>query len=265
MSDVPSFVESFVCVKKKIRAKNALLVVGLPGVGLVSKMAVDHLVHETKAEPIAALYSPHFPNQVLALKNGRLRLFSIKFYFKRFKKRDVIFLRGDLQPLTVEGQHEVCSKALAFAKECGASEVFAMAGFAVQGKKDKPNVFCSSTSKKLFEDYLKLGAKQNHGIIPIVGMAGMLPALSKLFGMTGACLLVETPGNAFDAQGAKTLIVLLEKKTGEKFDTKKIDAHAARAEKMLGKMEAQAQQQQTTLAQPAVPETPGRDALRYIR
>lgn len=261
----PTFLESFVSVKKKIRAKNALLVVGLPGVGLVSKMAVDHLVRETKAEPIAALYSPHFPNQVLALKNGKLRLFSIKFYFKRFKKRDAIFLRGDLQPLTVEGQYEVCSKALEFAKACGVTEVFAMAGFATQGKKDKPNVYCSSTSKRLFEDYLKLGAKQNNVIVPIVGMAGMLPALSKLFGMTGVCLLVETPGNAFDAQGAKTLISMLEKKTGEKFDTKKIDANVAKAEKMLSRMEAQHAQQQQTLAPPAIHETPGKDALRYIR
>ncbi|MFH0922761.1 MAG: PAC2 family protein [Candidatus Micrarchaeota archaeon] len=262
----PNFLESFVSVKTKVKAKNALLVVGLPGVGLVSKMAVDHLVRETKAEPFATLYSPHFPNQVLALKSGKLRLFSIKFYFKRFKKRDVIFLRGDLQPLTVEGQYEVCAKSLEFVKACGASEVFAMAGFATQGKKDKPNVFCSSSSKALFEDYLKLGAKQNNVIVPIVGMAGMLPALSKLFGMQGACLLVETPGNAFDAQGAKTLISILEKKTGEKFDVKKIDANVAKAEKMLSRMEAQhAQQQSPTLAPPAIPETPGKDALRYIR
>ena len=147
----PTFTESFIRVKKKPALKKPLLIVGLPGVGLVSKLAVDHLVKEFKAEKIATLYSPHFPNQVLAMKSGRLRSFTIGFYVKKFKSRDVLFVRGDLQPLTVEGQFEVSAKILSFAKDAGCKEVLAMAGFATSLKKGKPRVFCTSTDKKLFE------------------------------------------------------------------------------------------------------------------
>src|SRR3989344_1198400 len=188
----PTFTESFIRVKKKPSLKKPLLIVGLPGGGLVSKLAVDHLVKDFKAEKVATLYSPHFPNQVLAMKSGRLRLFSIGFYVAQMGGRDVLFLRGDLQPLTVEGQFEVSAKILSFAKDAGCKEVLAMAGFATSLKKGKPRVFCTSTDKKLFEKMASFGAVKGENVIPIVGMAGMVPALAKLFGLKGACLLVET-------------------------------------------------------------------------
>src|SRR3989338_3780202 len=103
-----SFEHSRIEVKEKPKLKAPILVVGLPGIGLVSKLAADNMVKSLKAKRFATLYSPHFPNQVLALKNGRLRLFSMKFFAAKVGKRDVVILKGDLQPLTVEGQYQVC-------------------------------------------------------------------------------------------------------------------------------------------------------------
>jgi proteasome assembly chaperone (PAC2) family protein len=222
------------------------------------------MVKALKAGKIATLYSPHFPNQVLAMKSGRLRLFSLGFYVTRVGTRDVILLRGDLQPLTVEGQFEVSAKILSFAKDLGCKEVLAMAGFATSLKKGKPaRVFCSSTDKKLFEKMLSFGAVKGESVIPIVGMAGMLPALAKLYDLNGACLLVETSGTSMDSAGAKTLLDVLSKLLNQKFDYKQLDERVKKAEKMLKQFVGQ--QPSPTMQPPAMPEAVEKDVLRYIR
>ncbi|MFH1056550.1 MAG: PAC2 family protein [Candidatus Micrarchaeota archaeon] len=260
----PSFTESFILVKKKPALKNPLLIAGLPGVGFVSKLAVDHLVKSTKAEKIATLYSPHFPNQVLAMKSGRLRSFSIGFYCKKFKNRDFIFVRGDLQPLTVEGQFEVSAKILDFARQMGCTEVIAMAGYAVLGRKEKPSVYCACTNERFFKKMQSFGVKSSEKAVPIVGMAGLLPAMAKLYSISGCCLLVETPGIPMDAVGAKTLLGLIGKLAGEKFDFKALDERVLKAEKMFKRFERQAGQT-PTMQPPAISEAVEKDVLRYIR
>ena len=41
-----------------------VLIEGLPGVGHVGKLAADHLLDEFESEPVATVYSEHFPPQV---------------------------------------------------------------------------------------------------------------------------------------------------------------------------------------------------------
>ena len=260
---LPTFSESFLLVKKRPALKNPILLAGLPGVGFVSKLAVDHLVHETGAQRIATLYSPHFPNQVLAMKSGRLRLFSIGVYAKKMKSRDFIFVRGDLQPLTVEGQFEVTGKLLDFARQLGCIEVIAMAGYATNSKRDKPKIYCSATNKKFFERMLSLGAENAQQVVPIIGMAGLIPGLAKLYGLKGCCLLVETSGSNMDSNGAKALLELISKIAGQKFDYKHLEQRVKKAEKMFRKIEKQAAA--PTLQPPALPEAVEKDVLRYIR
>lgn len=262
----PRFTKSSVFAKPgKLFFRNALMLVGLPGIGLVSKMAVDHLARSLGAEKIAALYSPHFPNQALALKNGRLRAFSMKFYHKRVGNRELVLLRGDLQPLTVEGQYEVTAAALSFARKIGVTECIAMAGYAVNRKSENPAVYASSGNKNFLETFLKKGARTTPGVVPIVGMAGLIPALSRLYGIRGACVLVETPGNAIDARGAKTLLELLEKILGTKIDSRELEKRAEKADKMLKKLEHQAMEAQKLGQAPAATEPIRKDALNYIR
>ncbi len=260
----PTFTESFIRVKKKPALKKPLLLVGLPGVGLVSKLAVDHLVTEFKAEKIATLYSPHFPNQVLAMKSGRLRSFSIGFYVKKFKSRDVLFVRGDLQPLTVEGQFEVAAKILDFARQMGCTEGIAMAGYATPEKKAKPSIYCACTDAGLFKRMTSAGATNAGKIVPIVGMAGLLPAMAKLYAIKGCCLLVETPGIPMDSVGAKALLELISKIVGQKMTYGNLDERVKKAEKLFRKMQS-AQQPTLTMQPPAIPEALEKDALRYIR
>ncbi len=240
-----SFNGSFIRVKETPKMRNPLLLVGLPGIGFVSKLAVDHLVRILGAKRFATLYSPHFPNQVLALKSGRLRLFCMHFYHAKLKSRDVVLVRGDLQPLTVEGQYEVSSKLLSFFSSLGGKEVVAMAGYAVQPTPKSPSIYGFSTSKRMLNSLKKLGAKETSVIVPVMGMAGLVPALSKLYRLQGACLLVETPGNNVDPAGAKQLVMFLGKLLKEDFEVKQLEIRAKKAQQLLKNIERQALREET--------------------
>lgn len=259
----PTMMESSIVEKEAIQAEAPLLVMGLPGIGFVSKLAADHLVKVLNAKHFATLYSPHFPNQVLAMRSGRLRTFTMKFYHAKVKKRDLIVLRGDLQPLTVEGQYEVTAKILDYASSKGATEVVAMAGYALNQKVEKPAIYCTATHKKKFQQLLKLGCKRNEAIVPIIGLAGMVPSLAPLYGMKGSCLLVETPGAGIDATGASALIDFLSKVLGHKIETVNLKERAAKAAEMARKIEEQTK----TAEERKVSGTPEmkKEALTYIR
>ncbi|MEW5956025.1 MAG: PAC2 family protein [Candidatus Micrarchaeota archaeon] len=261
----PSFVESALRVRRGFKARDAVLLMGLPGIGLVSKLAADHLVKSLDAAHVATLYSPHFPNQVLAEPSGVLKPFTLKLYHKRLKKRDLLVLRGDIQPLTVEGQYEVAAKALKHFASSGGSEVIAMAGYAVNRRPDKPRIFCASTSKQFFDSFAKLGCRKAEAIVPIVGMAGLVPALAPLYGLKGACLLVETPGTSFDAVGAAALLELVGKRLGEKFDAKGLEAQARKAQDLVEKIEKQAQAEAARAAAGAPAQAEQKEKVTYIR
>jgi len=247
------------------KLRDPLMIVGLPGIGFVSKLAVDHLVRLLDAKPFATLYSPHFPNQVLALKSGRLRPFSMRFYHARLRKRDIVLVRGDLQPLTVEGQYEVTAHVLSFFQSLGGSDVLAMAGYAVNPVPKSPSIYSFSTSKQLWTQLQKSGAKTTSVIVPIVGMAGLVPALSKLYDLRGACLLVETPGNTVDAVGAKHLVSFLAKWLGESFDVKALDSRAKKAQVLLKRIESQARQEETAAIAGKSPDQLQKETQAYIR
>ncbi len=251
-SELPNFSQSFVRIKKQVKTKKGMLVVGLPGVGFASKLAVDHLVSQLKAEHVATIYSPHFPNQVIATAKGGLRPFSLKFYHKKLNGKDIVFLRGDLQPLTVEGQYEVAAKALEYFHNSGGRSVIAMAGLVTQPQKTR-GVYVSSTHKSELRDLQQhTGIKKNKSFIPIVGMAGLIPTLAPLYGLRGSCMLVETTGEPIDAVAAATLVEVVGKLVDKKIPIEKLKKKAEVAKQNFAKM---MQQQGGQPEQRAVPGT----------
>jgi len=58
---------------KKVKLRNPVLLVGLPGMGNVGSLVAAHLKNELKAKKFATLLSPHFPYQVMMLKSGAFR------------------------------------------------------------------------------------------------------------------------------------------------------------------------------------------------
>ena len=72
-------------VEKKPKLNNPILIEGLPGIGNVGKLAVEHLIEMTKAKKFAEIYSKDFPPQVFINPDGTIKLVNNEFYYLKAK------------------------------------------------------------------------------------------------------------------------------------------------------------------------------------
>src|SRR5512136_497654 len=101
--------ETYVRGTLKVDLKDPVLIEGLPGMGMVGRIAARFLIKQFGATRFAELYSPHFPYYVLVNKKGSVRLLRGAFYFWKNPngQNDVILFTGDSQSQTIEGQYEI--------------------------------------------------------------------------------------------------------------------------------------------------------------
>jgi proteasome assembly chaperone (PAC2) family protein len=60
-------------IGKKPKLENPILIEGLPGIGNVGKLAVEHLIEKMNAVKFAEIYSRDFPPQVFINTDGTVK------------------------------------------------------------------------------------------------------------------------------------------------------------------------------------------------
>lgn len=194
---------------KDLKLENAVMIEGLPGVGLVAKVAVAFLLKKMEARRICRLYSPYFP-YIAFIKDGRLGFSFSDIYLVQWK-RPLLLLYGNAQPATSYGQHEFCEKVIEIAKNLGCFYVVTLGGYGKESVSEKRIVYCSSTDP----DELKRCIKKVGGVRytgQIIGAAGLLITKASERGMKNVSILVETNGmvpDFFAAQRAIESVVKL--------------------------------------------------------
>ena len=221
-----------------VELKNPILVEGFPGLGMVGSIATKYLVKQLKAQKLAVLHSPHFPYHVVVDKKGGARLLRGEFYFLKNEtgENDFIFLTGDSQSQTIEGQFEVANSILDFAEKKKVKIVITIGGYRNEFE-GTPNVVAVSTNPVLLEKALNAKAVSSEAGTPIVGTAGLLLGLAKFRRMDSVCLLGETRGYLPDPKTAKTVIEILQGLLGIDVDLKGLDEEIERSKEILGKMQ----------------------------
>jgi len=222
---------------EKISPKKTILIEGLPGLGLVGKIASEYLVKHLNARKVAELYSPHFAYYVLVDGEGSLRLLRMEFYYcsSGEDKHDLILLTGDCQAQTVEGQYEVADAIIDYARKKNVDLIITLGGYQKEVK-DKPQVFASATRREILEKALKLGAKSSPSGSPIIGAAGILVGLAKFKEIDALCLLAETYGHRPDPKAAKSLLNLLAEMLHLNIDLSDLEREISRYEQMERKI-----------------------------
>jgi uncharacterized protein (TIGR00162 family) len=220
----------------KVEIKNPILIEGLPGLGLVGKIATRYLIKQLKAQKIADLYSPHFPYFVLVSKKGSVRLLRGTFYFWKNDsgENDLILFTGDSQAQTIEGQYEISNSILDFAQKHGVKLVITIGGYRVET--DKPKVVAAATSQTLLNRALQANAVISPMGSPIVGTAGLILGLAPFRKIEALCLLGETRGYLPDPKAAKSVLEVLMKILGINVDLAGLDAEIAKAESMVARL-----------------------------
>ncbi|MGQ9743723.1 MAG: proteasome assembly chaperone family protein [Candidatus Bathycorpusculaceae bacterium] len=223
-------------IKELVKAdlNTPILVEGLPGLGLVGKIAIRYLIKNLKAVKFAHLYSPHFPYFVLVSKKGSVRLLRGSFYFWKNKggKNDIILFTGDSQAQTIEGQYKISDRILDFAKKYNVKLIITIGGYRVEAK-EKPKVIAAATNAELLNDALKAGAIVSPMGSPIVGTAGLILGLARFKKIPAICLLGETRGYLPDPKAAKSVLEVLRALLGIDLDLTGLDEEISKAEKMV--------------------------------
>lgn len=222
-------------VGKKPKLKNAVLIEGLPGIGNVGKLAVEHLIDVLEAEQFLELNSKDFPPQVFINSDGTIKLVNNEFYYWKAKKKnqpDLVLLTGDYQGLSSQGQYELVSKILDICEEFGVKEMYTLGGYGLGQEIEKPEVLCATTHKNLVKKLKKQGAvfKKNEPGGGIVGASGLLLGLGKQRGLKGACLMGETPGYLVDPKSAKAVLKIIMKVTNINISLKALEKKAKEIE-----------------------------------
>jgi len=221
----------------EIQPNNPVLIEGLPGLGLVGKIALRYMIKQLKAKKVAYLYSPHFPYFVLVNRKGNVRLLrGVFYYYKNPNGNDLVLFTGDSQSQTIEGQYEIADQILAFSEKHNVKMVATIGGYRMEPK-EKPKVFIAATSQEILDKALQAGAILSTSGSPIVGTAGLILGLAKFRKIEALCLLGETRGYLPDPLSAKSVLEILKSTFNFDLDLTGLNEEIARAETMVTRLQ----------------------------
>jgi len=238
---------NIVFLKKKKLSKPVLLV-GLPGIGLVGKICVDYFLKQFKTELIAEIYSDSFPPTVHT-KDGLIELITDQLHAFKFNGRHFLFLAGPVQPSldfrtgSSQEHYNFAEAIVGAVKHLGAKQIFTLAGINIGDRRmeKQPGVVVAATNKRLLQEFRALGARSDKKEGLISGVAGLVLGVAAQQGIEGACLMGETNAKLVygDHGAAKKLIELLVKKFGFKVDMQSIEREAKNIEEAFKKLASQ--------------------------
>ncbi len=232
-------------IKTLPKLNKPLFIEGLPGIGNVGKIAADFLIDELGAKKLYSFFSYKFPHSVFVNEDNLVEMPKIEIFYKKFngnsKKRDLLILTGDVQPIDEESCFTFCDEILKIAKGFNCSELITTGGIGLQNMPDDPKVYCTSNSLKMYKEYTKkgLGVQKNiFGVVgPIIGVSGVLLGVSSRSRMKSVALLAETFGHPMylGIKGAKELLRVIENKFKFKINLKKLSKEIIEVEQELMK------------------------------
>lgn len=247
---------------EKPSLNDPIFIEGLPGVGNVGKLAAEHLIDQLKAVKFADIISKYFPPQVIVKDDGLVRLVSNELYYvhRSEKSNDIIFLVGDYQGVTPEGQYMLSDRVLTIVRELGVNKIFTLGGYGVGKMVDKPRVLGAATDTRLVEEMKELGVVFSKGEpgSGIVGASGLLLGLGKMYGIQSVCLMGETSGYFVDPRAAEVVLEVLVKTLDVQIDYEALRHKAQQIDQITARLKDMETQQAT--------EGPGqrREDLGYI-
>lgn len=252
-------------VLKRIQTKGATVIVGLPGIGLVGKIAVDYLLKQFKPEKIADVYSDSFPPSVQT-KNSKILLIKNELFYMKKGNKEFILFSGPVQPSldfkagSSHEHYEFAETMVNYFKSIGVSEIVTLAGVNVGQARlnGKPEVIVAGSDDKIVKAWVTAGAKGDKKEGLIAGAAGLLVGLGRLRQIGGACLMGETNSQLIygDHGSAKRVIEVLSKKYKFKINMKLIDKETKEIENKFNELNKQLE---------AIEDEAPSEGLNYVR
>jgi len=203
-----------------VKLRNPVLLIGLPGIGLVGKIAIEYLAQKTKAKKIGKLSGSIFPPLVLVDSKGKINLIEDEIYVIKQKTRDLVLFTGDVQPpigtpFSEEQHYFFAKKIIELAKQLNVKKIYTFAGIDIGDARitKKPQIQFATNSEKEIVALKKLNAKVAKEDLTISGAAGLVIGFAKSENIEGSCILGETSSKLVygDFDSARAVIEFIAK------------------------------------------------------
>ena len=197
-----------------------IVIQGLPGMGLIGKIAASFLIENYHAVEIARFFSSFFPPVVqIDTKTGLGRLARVEIYAVTNITPNLIILTGDAQPHDI-GIIQVLNSILDYLVEQKAHTVICLGGLRVH--EDGPDIAGFGYNEKV-RDWL---VEHNISLLKggeVTGAVGVLSALAaernlESYGLLGKLTLAGT-----DPIASKNLLLKIDELYSIGFDLEKMD------------------------------------------
>lgn len=232
--------ENMIRFDSKPELKAPYFIECLPGIGNVGKVSGDFIADGVKAERFATIYSPHFPPQVMLDDECVVNLANNELWFaKDVKGKDIIFLKGECQGSTAEGQFELCQMIMdEIISKYDVSRIVTLGGYGTGNMVDEPKVYGAVSDKTLKEEFEAYGTVFSPGDpqAGIVGASGLLMGLGKVYGIPSICLMGETSGYFVDHKSAMAVVGILMKMLDVEMDTKELSEKSDQIDALTAKV-----------------------------
>ena len=232
-----------------------VLVEGLPGVGHVGKLAVEHLLEEFDSELVRRVYSTHLPPQV-SVDDGVTQLACAEIHSADVDGTDVLVLTGDHQAGDGVGHYGLAATVLDVAKQLGTRMVYTLGGVPTGELVEEYDVIGAVNTADR-RDSLETAGIEFRDEEPaggIVGVSGLLLGLGERRDLPAACLMGETSGYLVDPKSAQAVLETLQELLGFEVDFSSLESRAEEMEEVIRKIQEMEQ---------GTP-TPSDEDLRYI-
>ena len=217
-----------------------VLIEGLPGVGNVGKIAADFLCAGLRAERFATIYSENFPPQVMLDSDCVIHMARNElWYAKDVGGKDIIFLRGDYQGSTPEGQYMICEDLMKdVILPMDVSYIYTLGGYGTGAMVEEPRVLGAVSDITLRQELEEKGVTFSPGepAAGIVGASAVLVAFGQMYGIPAACLMGETSGYIVDHKSAVALVRVLESIFGLDLDLKELTDRSQQIDELTAKV-----------------------------
>jgi len=220
--------------------KNPILIEGLPGVGNVGKIAADFLCEKLNGQKFATIYSESFPPQVTVDNDCVVHMACNElWYVKDVNGKDIVFLRGNYQGSTPEGQYIICEDLMrdVFLR-MDLSYIYTLGGYGTGQMVDRPRVLGAVSDITLKMELEEKGVVFSPGEPAggIVGASALLVAFGQMYNIPSACLMGETSGYFVDHKSAVAMLGVLESILGVTLDKSDLDAKSQQIEELTAKV-----------------------------
>ena len=215
---------SFVKFDSRPRLRRPVLIEGLPGIGGVGKLVADFLADELGAERMARIYSEHLPPHLTVDDECKTSMACQEIRYVERDDGDLVFLLGDYQGSSLEGQFILSETVFRMILEFDPSMVITLAGYGDGEERPSPRVLgaVSDTSMKPRLESCGVTFSPGEPEGGVVGAAAALVGLGEAYGVDSVCLMGETAGTSADPAAASRVAECVARMLGLEVDASKL-------------------------------------------